>query len=90
MSGRVGYRYMGPEFMDAGYRVVASCDQIYCDNCGKDLRRTENRGGRLIISETAWWYDELPFPVDSANEGESAVLCTQCQMKLEKEYTNGD
>ena len=37
---------------------------IYCDNCG-----SENADN---------WISELPVGVDSANAGESAVLCDTC------------
>lgn len=43
----------------------------YCDNCGDVLV-----GTNFVV------YTHLPFDVDSANEGESAILCFECDEKL--------
>jgi hypothetical protein len=48
----------------------------YCDNCATPLRVTHER--HVIPS--------LPLAVGSANEGESAVLCSSCDSQLMQEY----
>ena len=48
-------------------------DQQYCDNCGKPLE------GNLFFV-----YHELPWDIDSANKGESGVVCSSCVEKLQR------
>ena len=43
----------------------------YCDNCGVVIR--PNKG---IV------YGELPFDIESANAGESAIICKKCNETL--------
>lgn len=43
-------------------------DSFFCDNCAKSLPRLQER---FVVSQ-------LPCDIDSANEGESAVLCQHC------------
>ncbi len=45
-----------------------SKDTTYCDNCGIELDET--------TGTNAW--TSLPVDIDSANKGESAVLCYAC------------
>jgi len=47
-------------------------DKLYCDNCGEEL---------LTIAHEHW-YSEIPWVIDSANAGESAVICKTCNYKL--------
>jgi len=47
-------------------------DNIYCDNCGDELKLNRDRK----------WYSRIPCNVASANAGESAVICKPCEDKL--------
>jgi hypothetical protein len=47
-------------------------DILYCDNCGEPM-----------LDKQALWIEELPIDVDSANAGESAVLCKACFIELD-------
>ena len=44
----------------------------YCDNCGEP----EEEVGELVP------FTAVPFPVESANEGESAMVCEACIRRL--------
>jgi hypothetical protein len=46
-----------------------NADVTYCDNCGEPL-----------APGTESWIAELVVPVNSANAGESAVLCGDCSL----------
>jgi predicted O-linked N-acetylglucosamine transferase (SPINDLY family) len=50
----------------------------FCDNCGEPT-----------TEETFVVYERLPFPVASANIGESACICQDCN-KEPKQFTGGD
>lgn len=45
-------------------------DTVYCDDCGKD-----------ITNLPCVWVASLTRPISSANIGESAVLCKECDSK---------
>lgn len=47
---------------------------IYCDDCGDPIR---NNADRRDVAE-------LPLPVESANAGESAILCSTCYGQLQR------
>lgn len=47
-------------------------DPVYCDNCADTLQDHEQNP-----------VTELPVDVDSANAGESAVLCPECLQDVE-------
>ena len=51
-------------------------EHTYCDWCGEDVREEE----QVPISR-------LAMSVDSANAGESAVLCKSCFAEYEKEMS---
>lgn len=42
-------------------------EKQYCDNCGD-----------LISKNKGVVYSELPFDIESANQGESAIICQSC------------
>lgn len=44
---------------------------IYCDHCGGEIKH-----GECVM------YNSLPFDVDSANKGESALVCHTCDEAL--------
>lgn len=54
-----------------------SDDKVWCDNCG-DLVAV----GGESVGVRVWTYGRLPFPIASANVGESAVLCDECDSHL--------
>ena len=43
-------------------------EPTWCDNCATQVREYEQ-----------YWIDRLPVGIDSANAGESAVLCRTCR-----------
>lgn len=45
---------------------------FFCDNCGMK-----------VLSADSFIYGELPCDIDSANAGESAVVCHACHVKIE-------
>ena len=45
----------------------------YCDHCGEPTPITK-----------MYHYERLPWPVDSANAGESGSVCALCQHNLEE------
>lgn len=45
-------------------------DTLYCDHCGSE------------VGDDAVSYTEVPYPVASANKGESAVVCGTCDQAL--------
>lgn len=45
-----------------------NCETLYCDNCGVE-------GATCPVTE-------LPCDIDSANKGESAILCSHCHEQL--------
>jgi len=47
-------------------------DVLYCDNCGEP-------GTERMM----YWIETLPMDVDSANAGESAVICKACFVDLQ-------
>ena len=49
-------------------------DKDYCDHCGK-----------VIPTGTAYAVARLPVDIDSANAGESAILCVECHTLLKIE-----
>ena len=50
---------------------------FFCDNCGRKVRSAES-----------FIYGNLPCDIDSANAGESAVVCHACNEKIEANATN--
>ena len=53
--------------------------QYWCDNCGNP-----------VSADDAFHYSELPCDVASANKGESATICRECERKLEADRNNDD
>lgn len=53
--------------------------QYWCDNCGNP-----------VSADDAFHYSELPCNVASANKGESATICRECERKLEADCNNDD
>jgi hypothetical protein len=53
--------------------------QYWCDNCGNP-----------VSADDAFHYSELPCDVASANKGESATICRECERKLEADCNNDD
>jgi hypothetical protein len=53
----------------------------YCDNCGEPLATEGEKN----------WISELGIDIDSANAGESAVLCSDCSLTYHHAmlYLNG-
>lgn len=49
----------------------------YCDHCGK-----------VIPTGKAYAVSSLPVNIDSANVGESAILCKACYFEIKKEEIN--
>ena len=49
-------------------------DKDYCDHCGK-----------VIPTGKAYAVARLPVDIDSANAGESAILCVECYTLLKIE-----
>ena len=45
--------------------------QSYCDNCGD-----------LCYDKLMYWYEQVPWNIESANAGESAGLCEVCNTTL--------
>lgn len=54
-------------------------DVLYCDHCGEVVEFN----GEAKRAHTHFRF--LPFNVNSANEGESAVVCNHCVRKLERQ-----
>ena len=62
----------------------------YCDNCGDPVYQT---GGAAHDPRSGWEgtlkpyrvFSELPFDVESANKGESGVVCNDCISLKSKE-----
>ena len=50
---------------------------FFCDDCGRKVR-----------SEESFIYGNLPCDIDSANAGESAVVCHVCNEKIEANANN--
>ena len=50
---------------------------FFCDDCGRKIRSTES-----------FIYGNLPCDIDSANAGESAVVCHACNEKIEANANN--
>lgn len=50
---------------------------FFCDDCGRKVR-----------SEESFIYGNLPCDIDSANAGESAVVCHACNEKIEANANN--
>lgn len=50
---------------------------FFCDDCGRKIRSTES-----------FVYGNLPCDIDSANAGESAVVCHACNDKIEANANN--
>lgn len=50
---------------------------FFCDDCGRKIRSTES-----------FIYGNLPCDIDSANAGESAVVCHACNDKIEANANN--
>jgi len=50
---------------------------FFCDDCGRKIR-----------SADSFIYGELPCDIDSANAGESAVVCHACNEKIEANANN--
>jgi hypothetical protein len=50
---------------------------FFCDNCGMKVR-----------SADSFIYGQLPCDIDSANAGESAVVCHACNEKIEANANN--
>jgi hypothetical protein len=50
---------------------------FFCDDCGRKIRSTES-----------FVYGNLPCDIDSANAGESAVVCHACNEKIEANANN--
>lgn len=50
---------------------------FFCDDCGRKVRSTES-----------FIYGNLPCDIDSANAGESAVVCHACNEKIEANANN--
>jgi len=50
---------------------------FFCDNCGMKVRSAES-----------FIYGNLPCDIDSANAGESAVVCHACNEKIEANANN--
>jgi hypothetical protein len=48
----------------------------YCDNCGAPLPTVNDR---FVVAE-------LPCDIESANKGESAVLCKMCHTECKEDY----
>ena len=58
-------------------------DPVYCDGCAVVLTDTEcvkesHKSPGPRCTRMQHWISELPVSVDSANDGESAVLCGPC------------
>ena len=49
--------------------------ELYCDNCGDSTLKVEMHH-----------YDSLPWPIESANEGESGSVCKACITDLTSEH----
>ena len=47
---------------------MSSRDKCWCDDCGDELP-----------DGTACVWAELPADIESANQGESAILCAECE-----------
>ena len=50
---------------------------FFCDDCGRKIRSAES-----------FIYGNLPCDIDSANAGESAVVCHACNEKIEANANN--
>lgn len=52
---------------------MSRAEKVYCDNCGDS-----------VPDKKRCYVERLPVNIDSANEGESAVLCPGCFKGLPK------
>ena len=59
------------------YRVTTT--QYWCDDCGD-----------AIENGNEFFYAELPCDIASANKGESATVCRNCEKKIQEKYFNGE
>ena len=59
---------------------VSRVDVLYCDNCASALGPATclATAHGLACTLRRHWVEELPLAVDSANAGESAILCAAC------------
>lgn len=64
-------------------------EQYYCDNCGDDTRWiSRNQMGGYSVEDEGHSITELKINIDSANAGESGVLCDECFAWYEQELKN--
>jgi hypothetical protein len=59
------------------YRVTVT--QYWCDDCGDAIEKGNE-----------FFYAELPCDIASANKGESATVCRNCEKKIQEKYFNGE
>ena len=57
------------------WRVISGTDLQVCDNCGNTV----------IEGDGFFVYSELPFDIDSADKGESGLVCKGCNEELTAE-----
>ena len=59
-------------------------ETVFCDNCGTKLAPTVcvKMGHTLLCTLRRHYVSDLPVNVDSANAGESAVLCSACYVAV--------
>jgi len=53
-------------------------EPTYCDNCGFKLFITKPDGSRVDQARKYHEFTELPYSVESANKGESGIVCDVC------------
>lgn len=58
----------------------------YCDDCGEELGIPDSQG--FLI--TRFVVEKLPTNIDSANVGESAILCKKCYESIFGEIEHND